>query len=571
MKYILLILAFTLFLNAKDFSIIIDKKFDSALFDIVQDYDRSISAVGFSSTYETKSTSTHSYTNAFDYLSSLSNAHGTQMHLIKVDNQAKLELDKPANLVNYNKAVALVKTPNNGYFVGGYTLHGSLLISKLDSHGKIIFSKSFGTKNHDTMKNMILLKDGGILTIGSSTTSRSSQDNIFETGLGLSDIYITRFSKDGRKLWGKKYGTSYDDKGIDAVEAQDGSLIIVGNTQYYAHKNITLLRLTGNGDKLWLKHYEEKSNLTPYKLIKLRDNSFLLSSSRENEIAKEQIRLIKFTLHNDIILDKEIHTSYSSVLYDIKEYSDGGIIGVGKVRDTFNTNGLVMLLDSSLNMSIQEHYGKNNYDAFHSVTILHNSQAAIAGINTSELSQESNMWILKVNRDASVSQVSTKIKNFYKKLKHLFKHEIDQGKLLVKENLSIEFIHSDLLFKQGKYILTPEQKAFITLFSKKLIPFLNVNRAFISTLEINGHSSSEWGSTNFTSRYLNNEKLSMNRSYATLSHLFKKQTKSTQVWLAKVLKGSGFSSSKQVVFDNNVENKIKSRRVVFKILLNANK
>ena len=567
MKYILIAFILLTSIYAKDFSIVIDKPFDSALFDIVEDYDRSISAVGFSKSFPSSKVDTTSYTNAFDYLSSISSSHGSQMHLVKIDNYATIEIDKPANLTKYNEAVSLVKTPQNGYFVGGYTLDGSLLISRLSANGKIIFSKTFGTKNHDSMKNIILLRDGGVLTIGSSTTSRSSKDNIFETGLGLNDIYITRFTKDGRKLWGRKYGTEYDDKGIDAVEARDGSLVIVGTTEYDTHKNITLLRLTGNGDKIWLKHYKEKNKLTPYKLIKLRDNNFLLSSSKQNEMNKEQIRLMKFTLQNDVLIDKEIFTSYSSTLRDIQEYSDGGIIGVGSVKDTYNTNALVMILDSTLNMVNQEHYGDQNYDVFNAVTILHNSQAAVAGVNTSQVSQESNMWITKLNRDATMVQISTKVESFYAQLCKIFKKEIDTKKITIKEDLSIEFIDKALLFEQGVYKLTTAQKDFIKLFGKKLIPFLNANKEFISSLEVNGHTSSEWGGTSFTNNYLQNGKLSMNRSYATLSHLFKEQSKPTKVWLAGVLKGSGLAFSKQITFDNKVENKAKSRRVAFKILL----
>ena len=569
MKYIILILTLISSLYGKDFSIIIDKPFNSFLFDIVEDYDRSISAVGFSKSNANTQVQNTTYTNAFDYLRAASSSHGSQMHLVKVDKTASIIIDKQANLSSYNEAVALVKSPQNGYYIGGYTLDGSLLVSKLNAKGDIIFNKTFGTKNHDTMNNIILLKDGGILTIGSSTTSRSSQDNIFETGLGLSDIYITRFNKYGRKVWGKKYGTEYDDRGVDAIEADDGSIIIVGTTAYDAHKNITLLRVTGNGDKIWLKHYKEKSKLTPYKIIKLRDHNFLLSVSKQNEMSKEQVRVIKFNLQNDVLMDKEIYTSYSSVLRDIKEYSDGGIIGVGYVKDTYNTNALVMLLDSTLNMTHQEHFGEQNYDEFNAVSILHNTQAAVAGINTSEDSQESNMWIVKLNRDATIVQVSTKVENFYKELNKIFKEEIDAKKIQIREDLTIEFTAKGLLFEQGVYKLTKVQEDFLVLFGKKLIPFLHTNKEFIATLEVNGHTSSEWGKKNsFTSTYLKNGKLSMNRSYATLSSLFNSQNKPTQVWLAKVLKGSGLSFSKKVTFDNEVENKVKSRRVAFKILLN---
>ena len=567
MKYILLLITFIVSLSAKDFSIIIDKPFNSGLFDVVQDYDRSISAVGFSKSYKNSKVDTKSYTNPFEYLSSISETQGSQMHLVKVDNSADIVLNNPAKLSKYNEAIALVKTPQNGYFIGGYTLDGSLLISRLDANANIIFTKTFGTKNHDTMNNILLLKDGGVLTIGSSTTSRSSKDNIFESGLGLGDIYITKFTKDGRKVWGRKYGTVYDDKGIDAVEASDGSIIILGTTEYKNHKNITLLRLTGNGDKIWLNHYEEKERLTPYKLIGLRDNNFLLSMSVQDEMNKEQVRLIKFNLQNDILIDKELYTSYSSALKDIKEYSDGGIIGVGYVKDTYNTDALVMMLDSNLNMIHQEHFGKQNYDEFNAVTVLHNTQAAAVGINTSEESQESNMWIVKLNRDATIAQVSTKAENFFAQLNNIFKKEINSKKIRIKNDLTIELIDNALLFKQGVYKLSQAQEKFLTLMAKKLIPFLHVNREFIDTLAVNGHTSSEWDTTDFSNSYLQNEELSMKRSYAALSHLFKEQNKTTQVWLTKVLKGSGLAFSKQVKFENNVENKEKSRRVTFKIVL----
>ena len=567
MKYILLLITFIVSLSAKDFSIIIDTPFNSALFDVVQDYDRSISAVGFSKSYKNSKVDTKSYTNPFEYLSSISETQGSQMHLVKVDNSADIVLNNPAKLSKYNEAIALVKTPQNGYFIGGYTLDGSLLISRLDANANIIFTKTFGTKNHDTMNNILLLKDGGVLTIGSSTTSRSSKDNIFESGLGLGDIYITKFTKDGRKVWGRKYGTVYDDKGIDAVEASDGSIIILGTTEYKNHKNITLLRLTGNGDKIWLNHYEEKERLTPYKLIGLRDNNFLLSMSVQDEMNKEQVRLIKFNLQNDILIDKELYTSYSSALKDIKEYSDGGIIGVGYVKDTYNTDALVMMLDSNLNMIHQEHFGKQNYDEFNAVTVLHNTQAAAVGINTSEESQESNMWIVKLNRDATIAQVSTKAENFFAQLNNIFKKEINSKKIRIKNDLTIELIDNALLFKQGVYKLSQAQEKFLTLMAKKLIPFLHVNREFIDTLAVNGHTSSEWDTTDFSNSYLQNEELSMKRSYAALSHLFKEQNKTTQVWLTKVLKGSGLAFSKQVKFENNVENKEKSRRVTFKIVL----
>jgi outer membrane protein OmpA-like peptidoglycan-associated protein len=564
---ILFLLLTSLYSKGSDFSVVINKPFNDALLDITQDYDRQISAVGFSREYKQSSNNqSNTYTNAFDYLSSVADAHGPQMQLVKIDKYANLTLNKATKMSSFSEAIAVIKTPSNGYFVGGYTLDGSLIILKLDSNGNIIFNKSFGTKNYDRMNNLVKLSDGGVLAIGSSITSRSTHDGLFETGLGLNDIYLTRFSKDGRKLWSKKYGTQYDDRGIDAVEAFDGSILVLSTTSYENNKNVTLMRITENGNKVWLKHYMADEVITPYKIIRLKDNNFLVSLTQKDEMKKEQIRLIKFDLQKNVLIDQKIHTAYSSGLKDIKEYSDGSLVGVGYVNDTYNTDALVMMLDSGLDMLHQEHYGEENYDIFNAVTILHNSQAAAAGIYTYKDSQESNMWVVKLNRDATIAQKSINSVNIYEELVKLFKDEIASGKMIIKEDLSIEFMDSALYFKVSQYELTDKQKIYLDKFSTKLIPFLHRTQEYINTLEINGHTSSEWNGDNFTSRYLKNEKLSMNRSYSTLSHIFKNQDLKKQIWLTNILKGSGLSYSKKIMRSEN-ENREKSRRVSFKIIL----
>ena len=570
MKYILsLFLLFTLsYASPHEYSIIIDEPFNNALLDVTQDYDRSISAIGFKKEYKVNNSSNEEYTNAFDYLESVSAKHGSQMHLIKLDNNSgDIKLRKRAKLSQFNEAVALVKTPQNGYFVGGYTLDGSLLFAKLDANGNLVSKTIFGTKNYDRLNNLIRLSDGGTLAIGSSITSRNQHDNLFETGLGLNDIYLARFSARGKKLWSKKYGTIYDDRGIDAVEAKDGSIIVLSQTNYDNNKNVTLMRITENGDKIWLKHYKSEKSTTPYKIIRLRDGNFLASLSQKDDMNKEQIRLIKFDSQRNIIADKEIHTEYSSILKDIKEYSNSVIIGVGYVQDIYNTDALAMTLDANLLLLNQEHYGSENYDAFNGVKILHNSQAAVVGINTPDESQESNMWIVKLNKDLSIAQLSNKAINFYEELKKIFAKEISSHELVIKENLSIEFTDKSLYFNVGKSELTTKQKEFLSNFSKKLIPFMYRYRELLQKFEIDGHTSSEWANVSFSQTYLKNEELSMKRSFSVLSYIFNKQDEKVQRFLSGVIKGSGLSFSEKRLTFSEKEDKEKSRRVSFKIIL----
>jgi len=572
MKFLLILTLLFTFIQAKatDFSVIVDKPFDAALLDIVQDYDRTLTAVGFSKDYKRDSYSNRSYSDAFEYLANVSSKYGSQMHIIKVDSKAKIIFSKNAKLPRFNKAVAVVKTPQNGYFIGGYTMEGSLIVTKLDSSAHILFTKTFGTKNYDRMSNLILLSDGGVLSIGSSTTSRDAKEDIFKSGLGNTDIFLTRFTKDGRKVWSKKYGTQHDDNGIDAVEANDGSIIVVGTTSYSKNRDVTLMRITENGNKIWLKHYQKENNndntLLPKKIIKLKDNNFVIALTQYNSMNKEHIRLIKFDLYQNILIDKEIFTSYPSELNDIKEYSNGKLIGVGYVKDTYDTDGLAMLFDSNLVLLKQDHFGDENYDLFNAVVVMHNSQAAIAGVHTKKGYQETNMWITKLSTELTPIELATPKSSFYKKLCKIFQKEIEKKQLSISEKLTINFLDKRLLFPIGEYKLNKSQKLFLNSFSTKLFTFLYKERKKVQTFEINGHTSSEWGETSFSTNYLNNAKLSLNRSFSVMSYIFKQQNTQTQKYLTSILKESGYSY-KNKIENNNIEDKEKSRRVTFRILL----
>lgn len=569
MHYILAIIFLTASLLAKqsDYSIIIDEPFNNALLDVTQDYDRSISAVGFIKTYKNNSSKPDAtYTNAFDYLSSLKNVQDTLIHLVKVDEAADIKLRKSANMPNFSEAVGVIKTPQNGYFVGGHTLDGSMVVLKLDSNANTLSHKIFGTPNQDNMNKIVALRDGGILTIGTSATSKSNSLNLFNNGLGLNDIYLARFSSNAELLWSKRYGTVHDDIGVDAAEADDGSIVVLSQTKSGQSKNIALMRVTQNGDKVWHEEYKSDRGATAYKIIKLRDGNFAISLSQKDEMEKEQIRLLKIDLQKNLLLDKTIHTAYASALKDIKESSDGKIVGVGYVKDTYNTDALAMLLDSKFAMLTQEHYGSDEYDTFNALTILHNSQIAAVGVYTNIDSQETNMWIVKLNRDLSMVQISHKSTGFYAKLLELFKEEIDAKKIAIKEDLSIHLIDENLYFKVGEFMLNSGQKEFLKKFGAKLLTFLDNYRDVVDTIEISGHTSSEWGSFDFSQRYLNNEELSMKRSFSTLSYIFNNQNDDRKKWLSEVVKGSGLSFSKKVVVGKE-EDREKSRRVSFKIIL----
>jgi len=396
-----LLLPLTLF--AKPFSIVLDKPFESALFDITEDYDRTISAIGISKVFQKHATQ-QSYDSPFEYLSAHSQSYGSQMHLVKLNpKNGALLLSKRAKLNHFNKAVSLEKNAHNGYFVGGYTMDGSLLVAKLDPNGKILQSQLFGTKNFDRMNKIILLSDGGILAIGSSTTSRNTQDDLFTTGLGNNDIFLTRFDKNLHMLWSKKYGTNHDDRGIDAAEAFDGSIVVIGTTSYEAHRDVVLMRISENGDRIWLKHFQGKTTTIPTALIATKDETFLAVVNEYDASHKQYVHLVRFDLYNNIVTDKKYKLPYSIRLNDITQFSDGSFMGVGSSTFKGNTDGFVMRFSSQLTLTHHKRYGDKNFDTLYAITPLDTMQAAAAGVYTPNNSQEGHMWVVKLNADGSLA------------------------------------------------------------------------------------------------------------------------------------------------------------------------
>ncbi len=574
-KFFTLLFLFTLTLIAKEFLLTIDKPFDSILYDVTQNYDDTVTAVGFSNRYKKGKKEHKVYTDPFEYLADMNdNSFGKKSILVNIDANGKIRYEKFAKIADFNEAVSVLKTPQNGYFLGGYTFNGSLLLAKLDENANTLFVKKFGTKNYDRMNALVKLSDGGVLAVGSSTTSRDLYDPMFQTGLGLNDIFLTRFDENGRMLWSKKYGTEHDDSAVDAAEANDGSILVLAATTYDKHHDVTLMRISENGNKIWLKHFILDTFLTPKSLIRLHDGNFVAVLTQKNVEGKKQIRLLKFDLQNNLLLDKTLNTYYESELNDIKEYSNGNFIGAGSTKDRYNTDAYITILDENFDMLCQEHFGEENYDLFNGVTILRDSNAMAVGFSTPESSQVKHMFIAKIQPDCSLAilpsqpvKITQKQKtSLYKELQNIFKKEITNKKIAIDRNLNVTLTAPELLFEAGQSKLNDKQKRFLKDFWSKLVPFLRKHKDFVQTLEIIGHTSSEWkNARHFDERYLNNMDLSLKRAYNTTRHLFSNVDETTQKMLANMLKNSGYSFAKKVTFDKKEDRK-KSRRIVFSIV-----
>lgn len=551
--------------QSDDYQIIIGKEFDDEALDIVEDHDGALSLVGYTQNFATKSNVlSQSYTNAFDYLAAEGSAQGEQLRLIKLGESAQIITDVSLNLSEFNRGKAIVKTPENGYLLGGYTDSGQMMMVSLDAQGRQNHLKKFGTANFDQLHALVGLEDGGSVAIGTSQTSRNLHDDIFVQGLGKNDIYLVRFGRNGVKQWEKKYGTTGKDTGIDAVSTGDGGFIVIGLSQEANNSTLIAAKISDTGDSLWIKSFPKEGRQKAFKIVRTDEENYLISASFENKNAKDNIRLITIDNKGNTLWEKNLYADVDEQLNDICIDLKGNILGVGysKKPGSSDMDGLVRYYDHNANIIWERKFGKKRQDAFKSVALLRDNSFAIAGFSNSFADMGRQIWVLKLNDDGSM--VKKENKKYHRLYEALLTEFATSPHIHIYKDLRIT--HNGLIFKQGSATLTSQHKSTLNEFMPRLLKVMARYKSEIKNLRINGYTSSEWIAPE-TQRYLNNAYLSNDRAMHVLDYSYQlKPMKPYHKWISQIISTDGYSYS-NLVYKNDKEDRIRSRRVEFEIRL----
>jgi hypothetical protein len=150
-----------------------------------------------------------------------------------------------------------------------------VFVAKLDAEGKHVWSKNYGDVNNDQVGYGVVVNGKedavvtgwfeGILDFGNGSLSSKGGHDVFVANLD---------GETGSTLWAKSWGSSSGDETAGPVLAlASGELVVVGSFNNYLNVigetlstagggDIFLLKLTENGDPLWIKGFG--SNLTDY-------------------------------------------------------------------------------------------------------------------------------------------------------------------------------------------------------------------------------------------------------------------------------------------------------------------
>ena len=236
------------------------------------------------------------------------------------------------------------KSPN------GISNSDDILITKLDTDGKIIWTKSFGKDSSDEVGYSIEIDSNGSLYVGGRTNGNlnDAQNN------GDYDVFLMKLDSEGNEIWTKLYGSdSYESGGLKIRE--DGYIYYAGTTngnlngiQNNGDADAYLMKLDSEGNEIWTKLFgsENEEGLSHFEFFNdsIYLTGFSVGGEFETNTARGDDEIIIFRIDDPI--ENQILIAYVNENYIQDSSGFSSIIGSAPVTVSAYEVGIETTLDS---------------------------------------------------------------------------------------------------------------------------------------------------------------------------------------------------------------------------------
>ncbi len=213
----------------------------------------------------------------------------------------------------------------------------------------------FGSNEDDSGNSVAFDNDGNIFITG--TVGASVEGNTYFGG--LTDIFLSKFDKNGIKLWTKQFGTDDSDENNQLVIDNSGNIYISGSTlgtwetnEHIGSYNsdIFLMKLDNNGNKIWIRQFGTTRNDKNFAITLDSDNNIFLTGYTQGEFlgntcekdnygsCSYDIYFSKFNNDGVEIFTKQFGSSKSDFGNSIAVDNNGNIFITGETQGDLKAN-----------------------------------------------------------------------------------------------------------------------------------------------------------------------------------------------------------------------------------------
>jgi hypothetical protein len=227
------------------------------------------------------------------------------------------------------------QTSDGGYIITGITeSFGSggddVYLIKTDSIGDTLWTKTYGTSDHDWGMSVKETPDGGYIITGSKPLKGSG-----------SDVYLIKTNSSGDTLWTKGYGGNSFDEGNDVEVTPDNGFIVVGYTRSYGSglSDVYLIKTDSIGDTLWTRTYGGGSFDEGFSVKVTSDGGYIITGyTRSSGAGGYDVYLVKTDSLGGLLWTRTFGGSSGDFGESVQQTSDGGYIVAGYTR-SFGAGG----------------------------------------------------------------------------------------------------------------------------------------------------------------------------------------------------------------------------------------
>jgi len=294
-----------------------------------------------------------------------------------------------------DEAYSVQQTSDGGYIVAGVTESfgvgdDDIILIKTDANGNIIWAKTYGGTDNDSVYSVQQTSDGGYIVAGST----------YSFGAGSSDIFLIKTDADGNIQWAKTYGGTSVDVAYSVQQTSDGGYIVAGKTHSFSGGGVFLMKTDANGSIIWAKNYGGARASSVQQTL---DGGYIVTGDIGYDIF-----LIKTDANGNIVWAKTYGGTYSDYAYSVQQTSDGGYIVAG-YTNSFGAGWYdIFLIKTDANGNIQwaKTYGGTDDEEAYSVQQTSDGGYIVAGATTSFGASWLNIFLIKTDANGNIGSCS---------------------------------------------------------------------------------------------------------------------------------------------------------------------
>ncbi len=364
--------------------------------------------------------------------------------------------------VENDNGISLCRTNDDCFIIVGDTKsqgEGSsdVYISKIDSFGRQIWSKVYGSIHQDFANSVEPTSDNSYIILGYS----------WDYGFEREDMHLIKIDENGEKLWDKYYGGYRRDQGFSVKELNDGGYILIGYSKSFEPRgDFYVVRTDCSGNKIWSHNYGTKYVDYGFDVLQIYGGFMLLGTAGGfyNPVQADfqghdaDILIIKINDSGDEIWRKTYggneHDFGNVILADADGYY---ILGSTQSEGNGSFDVLLMKVDKLGNKLWSKTYGNKSFDYGYSFDITSDNCLYLLGAtDNSDIGNSIDIFLIKTDMLGEIIWEMT-IGGVNSEYGYSVKSTEDSGCVLLGNTKSYGNGKNDIYFirldKNGKFLI----------------------------------------------------------------------------------------------------------------------